>query len=180
MYAEHSSSPYPYAESDNIPYGCNDTEYEGTEEDYDSYESENYDDGFNEESYHDDKCPSSDKHNKADDLATEPTSVNTQDTGESSRQEPNVKIYKHSPRGNDGSSGKDKEVIMLDSTWWFSRMAENLIMSESEEIFVDAMVSFMKLFYFPSLKKRLDKNSLSENLISDLKKIYEDLSELFG
>ena len=69
---------------------------------------------------------------------------------------------------------------MLDSTWWFSRMAENLIMSESEEIFVDAMVSFMKLFYFPSLKKRLDKNSLSENLISDLKKIYEDLSELFG
>lgn len=187
-YSGKSQPSYSYEKNENYSCGYDNTEYEESEDDYDPYNDGDYsvEDDFDEEAYYDDEEDSlvSKKNDKTDDFAPAPHFDNTKHCVDGNTQEDishksENKIYKHSPRDNEGSSGKTKQLIMSDSTWWFNRMAENQTMSDSEMIYVDTMVSLMQQFYFSSLKKRLDEKSLSENIISDLRKIYESLSELF-
>lgn len=69
------------------------------------------------------------------------------------------------------NSGKSKDVIMLNSCWWFGCMAENETMNETESTYLDLMFVLMEKFYFPYLMKKLQMGELPDGVKETLKKL---------
>lgn len=159
-----------YDSYDNDNYG-EETGYDSEDnwnnfDDYNDYDN-NYEEGHEETS-----GSSSGFDNEYGDTfdtpVSEPKHGSTQGTAPAQpvkKENPN----RVSTRDNEGSSGKSKELIMSDSTWWYNRMAQNEGMSETENIYVDMMFHLMNKFYFPSLTQRLEARNLPEEIKDTLK-----------